>query len=66
MKSVVLYLIDFYRRWLSFDGGLFSTFAPGGACKQNPSCSLYTKQMVQKYGVFQGLILGGRRILSCR
>lgn len=66
MKFIVLMLIDFYRRFLSFDTGLLSFLAPGGACRQTPTCSLYTRQMVVKYGVIVGLVKGTRRILSCR
>lgn len=66
MKTIILLLIDFYRKFLSFDTGLFSFLAPGGACRQNPSCSLYTRQRVVKYGVIKGLHLGGKRIMNCR
>jgi putative component of membrane protein insertase Oxa1/YidC/SpoIIIJ protein YidD len=66
MKTIVLLLIDFYRKFLSFDSGLLSFLAPGGACRQTPTCSLYTRQMVVKYGVIVGLLKGGKRILSCR
>lgn len=66
MKFIVLLSIDFYRKFLSFDTGLLSFLAPGGACRQNPTCSLYTRQMIVKYGLIKGLILGGKRILSCR
>lgn len=66
MKTLVVALINFYSYFLSFDKGLLSFLAPGGACRQTPTCSVYTKQMVEKYGVTRGLILGGKRILSCR
>lgn len=59
-------LIGFYQRYLSFDRGLLSVLAPGGACKYNPTCSEYTRQMVLKHGIIKGLKLGGKRILSCR
>lgn len=66
MKNIVLFLIDFYREFLSFDKGLLSFLAPGGSCRQNPTCSLYTRQMVVKYGLIKGLKLGFKRILLCR
>ncbi len=52
--------------FLSFDKGILAVFAPGGACKNSPTCSEYTKQMINKNGIIRGIILGGRRILSCR
>lgn len=66
MKKVVLVILEFYTQVLSFDRGVLSFLAPGGACRQEPTCSVYTGQMVEKYGVVKGLILGGKRILSCR
>ncbi|MFH0937361.1 MAG: membrane protein insertion efficiency factor YidD [Candidatus Daviesbacteria bacterium] len=66
MKKIILFLINFYTNFLSFDKGLFSVFTPGGACKYFPTCSVYTRQMVEKYGIIKGLTLGGKRILSCR
>lgn len=66
MKKIVLKAINFYTQVLSFDRGILSFLAPGGSCRQTPTCSAYTKQMVEKYGATRGLALGGRRILSCR
>lgn len=66
IKQIILITIDFYRNYLSFDRGFLSVLAPGGACKYSPTCSLYTRQMIIKYGVIKGLVLGCKRILSCR
>ncbi|MDD2822602.1 MAG: membrane protein insertion efficiency factor YidD [Candidatus Daviesbacteria bacterium] len=66
MKTIILLLIDFYRKFLSFDTGLFSFLAPGGACRQTPTCSLYTRQAIIKYGLIKGLLKGGKRIITCR
>ncbi len=66
MKKAVIVLIDFYRQFLSFDRGLLSVFCPGGACRHNPTCSLYTKQAVKEHGVIRGLVMGGKRIITCK
>lgn len=66
MKNIIVGIIGFYQDYLSFDRGLLSVLAPGGACKYSPTCSQYTKQMVEKHGAVKGLALGGKRILSCR
>ncbi|MDO8638909.1 MAG: membrane protein insertion efficiency factor YidD [Candidatus Daviesbacteria bacterium] len=66
MKYLLLKLIEFYQTFLSFDKGMLAVFAPGGACKNSPTCSEYTKQMINKHGIIRGIILGGKRILSCR
>ena len=34
-------------------------------CKYTPTCSQYTIEAVEKYGVFKGLLLGLWRILRC-
>jgi uncharacterized protein len=35
------------------------------ACRFYPSCSEYTYQSIQKYGIIKGIFLGGKRISSC-
>lgn len=66
MKQVIIILIEFYQNFLSFDRGILAILAPGGACKNQPTCSEYTKQQVKELGVFKGLLNGTRRILTCR
>ena len=34
-------------------------------CRYVPSCSQYTKEAIQKYGVIKGSYMGARRILRC-
>jgi putative membrane protein insertion efficiency factor len=34
-------------------------------CKFRPSCSEYTAQAIEKYGVLRGIALGTWRILRC-
>lgn len=66
MKNLFISLIEFYQAVLSFDKGLLSVFAPGGACKDNPSCSEYTKRAIKESGVVQGIWLGLKRIWRCK
>lgn len=35
-------------------------------CRYRPTCSRYSIEAVEKYGLFRGVLLSGRRILSCR
>ncbi len=63
---ICIQLINFYQIFLSFDTGLLRIFAPNGACKYPVTCSEYTKQAIIEHGVLKGILLGGRRIISCR
>lgn len=62
----ITFLINFYQTFLSFDRGILAVFAPGGACRYNPSCSQYTKLAIARYGVVTGIRLGIKKIWSCR
>ena len=57
MKPVLLALIRFYRR------SDFAALPP--SCRFYPSCSAYTYQAIEKYGVLRGGWLGIRRISRC-
>lgn len=37
----------------------------GGGCRFNPTCSEYSVEVVQKYGIIKGSVLALKRILSC-
>ena len=57
MKIVVLALIRFYKRFISP--------ALPSACIYEPTCSVYTYQAIEKYGVIKGGWLGIKRISRC-
>lgn len=57
MKRVLLALIRFYRRYIS-------TALPP-TCRFYPSCSEYTYQAIEKYGVRRGGWMGLRRLSRC-
>lgn len=43
---------------------LISPFTPA-TCRYQPTCSHYTKEALQKYGLLKGGKLATKRILSC-
>jgi len=57
MRKAALLLIDLYRL-------LLSPFL-GRGCRFSPTCSLYAREAVERYGVLRGSWLGLRRLLRC-
>jgi len=57
VKIVVLALIRFYKQFISP--------ALPSACIYEPTCSVYTYQAIEKYGVIKGGWLGIKRISRC-
>ena len=57
MRFLVLRIIRVYQKYLS----------PllGPSCRFQPTCSEYTFQAIETYGVFKGGILAIKRILKC-
>ncbi|MCL5435681.1 MAG: membrane protein insertion efficiency factor YidD [Patescibacteria group bacterium] len=65
MKYFILGAITIYQNIFSPDHGWLSGRHPFGYCRFYPSCSEYTFQAVEKFGVIQGSYLAIRRVLSC-
>ena len=57
MKRLLLFLIRFYRRYIS------PMHAP--CCRFTPTCSTYALQAIEKYGALKGGYLALRRVLRC-
>lgn len=57
MKYLILKLIKFYQKFIS----------PilGKNCRFYPTCSSYTYEAIEEYGILKGLYLGIKRILKC-
>ena len=55
MKKVVLKMLLIYKKYVS----------KGIYCRMIPTCSEYTYEAVEKYGVIKGLYLGIKRVLKC-
>ena len=65
MKKAFLFLIRLYQKTLSPSTGWFAYKHPNGYCKYHPTCSEYSYQAVEKYGVSKGFLIAVWRILRC-
>ena len=65
MKTVILFLIKVYQKTISPDHGWLPVLRILGQCRHYPTCSQYTYQAIEKYGVMKGLWSGMKRIATC-
>ncbi|HLD24878.1 MAG TPA: membrane protein insertion efficiency factor YidD [Patescibacteria group bacterium] len=72
MKRFVLRLIRFYQKYLSPDTGWVANVGRTlrlrsglAMCRFTPTCSEYTYQAIERYGIIRGLFLGLKRIARC-
>lgn len=56
-RSLLVLPIRAYQRLLSP--------ALGERCKYYPSCSEYSAQAIERFGILRGLVLAGWRLLRC-
>lgn len=57
MRALALFLLRFYKRFLS------PLLPP--MCRFEPTCSIYMMQAIEKHGTARGLWLGLRRLSHC-
>jgi putative membrane protein insertion efficiency factor len=58
MKKILISLVKFYQMCLS---PFFVS-----RCRYTPTCSMYTIECLEKYGILKGFWLGIKRISKCR
>lgn len=57
LKAFVLWCLRMYKRFIS------PLFPP--ACRFTPTCSVYTYEAIERYGVLKGGWLGLKRLSRC-
>jgi len=67
LKYLFLKLIKIYQKYFSLDSGYIGRIlgTRGKICRFKPSCSEYTYQAINKYGVIKGGFWGIGRIVRC-
>ena len=65
MKKVILFLIRFYQKFLSPDQGMFSFLFSERFCRFHPTCSEYTYQSIDRFGMIRGCWMGFKRVIRC-
>jgi putative membrane protein insertion efficiency factor len=65
IKKIILKMIRIYQKTLSFDHGWLRHRYPYGFCRFRPTCSEYTYQVIEKYGVIKGGLKAIWRIMRC-
>ena len=60
MKKIIIKIIEWYQKNISV-----YLDSKNIRCKYYPTCSEYTKQAIEKYGVIKGSLLGIVRIIKC-
>lgn len=61
MKRLLVKLINLYKSIVS----PLLVLSFGNSCRFTPTCSVYTRDAVESYGVIKGLYLGLKRIIRC-
>jgi hypothetical protein len=64
-KRAILLSIRLYQKTLSFDHGVVGMLFGERFCRFHPSCSQYTYEAIDKYGVVRGSWLGLKRVIRC-
>lgn len=65
LKKLLLFTIKLYQRLFSLDHGIPSWFWRGRVCRFHPSCSHYTYEAVERFGIIKGMWLGIKRFFRC-
>ena len=63
IKKLVLKIIRGYQIFIRPGLKLLGFW---GDCRFLPSCSVYTYQSIERYGILKGIMLGCQRIIRCQ
>ena len=61
MKKILIFLIDIYKATIS----KVLEFIFGKGCRYEPTCSMYAREAIDRYGAKKGMRLSIQRISRC-
>lgn len=64
-RKFLLFFIRVYQKLFSFDHSFWAQPDKIRVCIYYPSCSEYTYQAIERFGIIKGSVLGIKRIISC-
>lgn len=64
-KNLGKLLIRFYQKFLSFDQSFWGKRLGYKVCIHYPTCSQYTYEAIDRFGLIKGSIMGFFRIMRC-
>ena len=64
-KKTALIIIRVYQKTLSTDHSFWAQPEKFRICLYSPSCSEYTYQAIEKFGLIKGGLMGTARIIRC-
>jgi len=64
-RYVAVFILKIYQKTLSMDHGLLRFLKPYGSCRFRPTCSDYSIQAIEKYGLMRGGFKTMWRVLRC-
>jgi len=64
-RNIGKLLIRIYQFFLSFDHSFWSKWINYRICIHDPSCSEFTYQAINRFGLIKGSIMGFFRIMRC-
>lgn len=64
-KNFGKFLIKIYQFFFSFDHSFWAKYSNHRICIHEPSCSQYTYEAIDRFGLILGSIMGFFRIMRC-